>query len=123
MIVDRGDDSPDLLTCKGENMICKNCSREISDEAKFCPYCGNVIGVQPETITAQPESVVQLQPVLSEKEQRKLEKKRRKQTGKRDVCTPKTVNTVARGVVFLHKGILMLAFLPMTARSTSPAPW
>lgn len=98
-------------------MICKNCSREISDEAKFCPYCGNVIGVQPETITAQPESVVQPQPVLSEKEQRKLEKKRRKQAVHRAVFHPKRMKPVPTAVVSLLMGILMLAFLLMTVCS------
>lgn len=67
MIVDHGDDSPDLLTCKGEKMICKKCSREISDEAKFCPYCGNVIEVQPESgaqlgAGVEPEPVMQPEP-------------------------------------------------------------
>ena len=69
MIVDHGDDSPDLLTCKGEKMICRNCSREISDEAKFCPYCGNVIEVQPENgaqlgAGVEPEPVMQPEPVV-----------------------------------------------------------
>ena len=117
MIVDRGDDSPDLLTCKGEKMVCKNCSREISDEAKFCPHCGNVIEVQPETITAQPESAVQPQPVLSEKEQRKLEKRRRKQAVHRAVFHPKRMKPIPTAVVSLLMGILMLAFLLMTVCS------
>lgn len=117
MIVDRGDDSPDLLTCKGEKIVCKNCSREISDEAKFCPHCGNVIEVQPETITAQPESAVQPQPVLSEKEQRKLEKRRRKQAVHRAVFHPKRMKPIPTAVVSLLMGILMLAFLLMTVCS------
>ena len=50
-------------------MFCKNCGRQVSDVAAFCPYCGekitHTIQEVPEEPVINPEPVVNPAPVVS----------------------------------------------------------
>lgn len=84
-------------------MICIKCGKEIRDDAKFCPFCGNMM-----------QSVIS---TISEKEQQKLEKRERKQEIRQAVFCPKQMKPGFSVMLSLLFGILLLCFLTFTVSS------